>query len=420
MKIFISKSDIAGTVRAPSSKSYTIRALMCGALAQGRSDVIWPLASDDTDAARRVLERLGVRFETKADSLTLEGGQFRAPIGDLHCGDSAATLRFMSAICSVVPGRCRLVAGPSLSNRPVKVLVDALRQLGVRIESRGDYPPVTVEGGTLIGGLTELPGDVSSQFISGLLLAAPFAEKEVTIRLTTPAQSRPYLLMTVQCLKSFGVNVDYSQDLQEFHIARQSYHAARYEVEGDWSSASYLIALGAACGRIRVDNLKPDSLQGDRAIAGFLREMGACVDSTGNAIASSRAQLHAIKADLSDCIDLLPTVAVLASLAEETSEFTGIARARIKESNRVQAIRKGLEGMGTLVYEDHDRLSIVGGSPAGATIDSCNDHRIAMSFSIAGCAVGNTTIDGAESVSKTFPDYWDMLKSVGGSIRTDG
>ena len=229
MKASISKSEIKGTVIAPSSKSYTIRGLTCAALAPGESELIHPLGSDDTEASLNVMRRLGVRINQQKDRWLVSGGHLHAPDTDLFCGESAATLRFMTAICSLVPGRCHLTAGPSLSRRPVRPLVDALRQLGVNCSSQGDLPPVTVDGGRLKGGATELPGDISSQFVSALLFIAPLAEEGMTIRLTTPLESKPYVLMTLDCLKAFGIEVRYSADLREpskdmgeFKTAKQS------------------------------------------------------------------------------------------------------------------------------------------------------------------------------------------------------
>lgn len=417
MKVKLNKSEIKGKVKAPPSKSYTIRGLMCAALAKGESTIINPLISDDTTAALDVLSKVGAQISQEKDLWRVSGGNFHEPEADLFCGDSAATLRFMTAICSIIPGICQLVSGPSLSQRPVKPLVDALRKLGVKCSCDGELPPVLVEGGKLRGGLTSVPGHISSQFVSAILLVAPFAEKGVRLRLITPLESRPYVLITLRCLRAFGIKV--SKTLDRFVIARQTYQPAKWEVEGDWSSASYFLALGAISEGIEIENLNSASLQGDRMIIEFLREMGALIKVTRNSILVSKSKLKAIKADLSDCIDLLPTMAVLAALAEGVSEFTGIARARLKESNRVAAVRDGLEDMGIQVTTEKDRMTITGSKPEGSVIDSRDDHRIAMAFSILGSAVGGTVINGAECVSKTFPQFWDILKSVGGKLKID-
>jgi 3-phosphoshikimate 1-carboxyvinyltransferase len=420
MRVSIDRSEIKGKVSAPSSKSYTIRGLMCAALAKGESEIIHPLSSDDTKAAINVLSKVGVTVRQEKDLWRVAGGDFRKPDADLFCGESAATLRFMTAICSIIPGQCRLTVGPSLTRRPVKPLVEALKQLGVDCSAQGDVAPVVVKGGGLKGGVTELPGDVSSQFISALLFVAPLAEEGVRIRLTTPLESKPYVLMTLECLKNFGINVEYSKALDEFRVEKQKYKPARYEVEGDWSSVSYFLALGAVCGGVEVSNLNPKSRQGDKMMLDFLREMGATVEMKQNSVIVRKSRLKAIRADLSDGIDLLPTMAVLAATADGASEFVGIERARIKESNRVAAMKEGLERMGVKVIEERDRLTFTGSRLKGAVIDSKDDHRIAMAFSILGSLVGDTVINGAECVNKTFPEFWDILRSIGGKVKISG
>ena len=420
MKASIHKSEIKGKVRAPSSKSYTIRGLLCAALAKGKSEIVYPLSSDDTEAALNVLSKIGVSVHQKEDSWQVIGGDFHQPITDLFCGESAATLRFMSAICSLIPGKCQLVAGTSLSQRPVKPLIQALRKWGVNCSCQGEVAPVIVDGGGLKGGVTELPGNISSQFISALLFISPLAEKNTKIRLTTPLESKPFVLMTLKCLEEFGIMAEFSQDLREFEILKQTYKPSKYSVEGDWSSASYLLALGTVCGDVEVENLNPDSLQGDKIVLNLLRDMGASVIVNNNSVIVSKSRLNAIRADLSDCIDLLPTMAVLAAIANGVSEFVGIERARLKESNRVFALREGLERMGIKVGEERNRLTIAGTEPRGSVIDTKGDHRIAMAFSILGSAAGETIIDDAECVSKTFPEFWDILRSIGGKVKIDG
>lgn len=420
MKVLISKSEIKGKAKAPSSKSYTLRALMCAALAKGESEIINPLFSDDTEAASNVLREIGVDLHRGVDSWQVKGDNFHRAKGELFCRESAATLRFMTAICSLVPGECRLTAGPSLSKRPVKPLIEALRQLGVDCSCQDDVAPVIVKGGGLRGGMTELPGNISSQFISALLLISPFAEEGVRIRLTTLLESKPYVMMTVECMKRFGIRVKPSPDFREFEIAKQEYKPSRYVVEGDWSSASYLLALGAVAGEVKVEDLNLRSWQGDRVILDFLKDMGASMDIDRDSVTVRKSRLKAIRADLSDSIDLLPTMAVLAAAAEGVSEFTGIHRARLKESNRVLAVKEGLERMNIGVKEETDRLTIAGSTPKGSIVDSHDDHRIAMAFSILGVLAGETIIENAECVSKTFPQFWDVLKSAGGEIKING
>jgi 3-phosphoshikimate 1-carboxyvinyltransferase len=248
MKILINKSHIKGSARAPSSKSYTIRALMSAALAKGRSEISSPLSSDDTEAAINVLKKVGIQIDLESDRWKVTGGNFKIPEEDYICDNSAATLRFMSAICALVPGYCRLTAGTSLSKRPVRTLVEALKKWRIEIDCKGDYAPVTVKGGSFRGGLTDLPGDISSQYITALLLIAPLAAEKSKIVLNTPLESQPYVLMTLECINKFGIKIDYSDDLRLYEANPQAYKPIVYHVEGDWSSASYLLSLGAISG----------------------------------------------------------------------------------------------------------------------------------------------------------------------------
>ncbi len=442
MKVTVKKSEAKGKVKIPSSKSMTIRALVCAALSRGDSDILNPLVSEDTNAAVAVLGKIGVQIRKDEDKWLVTGGKLRVPTEELPCGESATTMRFLMAICSLIPGKHKIVGGPSLSKRPMRSLVEALEKLGIKGSTEGKTtPPVIIEGGTLKGGPTELPGNISSQFISALLMLAPFAKEEVSIKMTTPLTSKPYVLMTLWCLKKFGIDVRSEWD--RFVVRRQAYKPTRLKIEGDWSSASYFLALGAVSGEITVENLSTSSLQGDRVILDYLRTMGATVRTAGNSVIVSKSNLRAIRADLSDCIDLLPTMAVLAALAEGTSVFVGIERARIKESNRITAIKEGLERLGVTVTEGQDSLTIVGlKTPKPkkddeededeekteeeveeerelVTIDSYGDHRIAMAFSVFGAALGGVTVDGAECVAKTFPDFWEVMKSAGGELEID-
>jgi 3-phosphoshikimate 1-carboxyvinyltransferase len=419
MRASISRSGISGRVIAPSSKSYTIRGLLCAALATGESEIIHPLGSDDTEASLDVLSKIGVSVYQQKDSWQINGGNLHKPEEDLFCRNSALTLRFMTAITSIIPGQCCLTAGPSLIRRPVEPLIQALQQLGVDCHYQVSPAGIIVNGNKLSGGVTSLSGSISSQFISALLLISPFTDESMTIRIATPLESQSFVLMTLECLKLFGIKVKASVDLREFEICRQTYQPTKYTVESDWSSASYLLALGALVDEVVVENLNLESLQGDKTIIDHLRDMGASVTVDQTSVRVRKSRLKAIKTNLTDCIDLLPTLSILASIAEGESQFTGIARARLKESNRIVAIREGLERMGIEVVEEEDRLSITGASPKGATIDPKNDHRIAMSFGLLGSLVGGTIVEQAECVDKTYPEFWATLKSIGGRVKLD-
>ena len=264
-----------------------------------------------------------------------------------------------------------------------------------------------------------LPGNISSQFISALLFIAPFAERRLDIKLTTMLESKPYILMTLKTMEDFGVKTQHSADLREFKTLRQDYKPAKYRVEGDWSAASYFLALGSLAGEVRVNNLNTKSLQADKNILDILREMGATVQIEEDGVSVKQSRLIAIKADLSDCIDLLPTMSVLAAVADGTSEFSGIERARLKESDRVQSVKTGLEAMGISVKERKDKLTISGGTPRGALINPAKDHRIAMAFALLGSICDGVVIKDSECVSKTYPGFWEEIKKVGLRIKED-
>jgi 3-phosphoshikimate 1-carboxyvinyltransferase len=238
----------------------------------------------------------------------------------------------------------------------------------------------------------------------------------MTIELAPPVESRPYIDMTIDCMKRFGIRIERNPDDLKFEIKPQAYRPARYVIEGDWSSASYLLALGAVAGDVYVSNLNRSSLQADRELLTLLNRMGANLQARGDGVRAGNARLKALKADLSDCIDLLPTIAVVAAAAQGESRLSGISRARLKESDRVAAVKEGLQRMGIPVREERDILYITGAAPSGGAVDSKGDHRIAMAFSILGMLSGNTTIEGAECVAKTYPDFWAILKSLGGEV----
>jgi 3-phosphoshikimate 1-carboxyvinyltransferase len=413
MKVSIFRGNARGEVTSPPSKSYTIRSLMCASLAKGESEIILPLQSDDSIASREVLKKIGVEIQEETGLWRVQGNNFRQPEEELYCGDSAATLRFMTAICSLIKGECRLTTGASLAKRPIKPLVEALKQVGVDCEYQIVSKRIIVRGGKIRGGTVLLPGNISSQFISALLFVSPFAERRLDIKLTTAVESKPYILMTLKCMEDFGVKAQQSADLRELKIVKQDYKPTKYRVEGDWSSASYFLALGALAGEVRVVNLNSKSLQADKAILDFLREMGATVQIEDEGVSVKKSRLIAIKADLSNCIDLLPTLAMLAAVADGTSEFSGVERARLKESDRVQTVKTGLEAMGISVKERKDTLTITGGNPKGTLVDPAKDHRMAMAFALLGSISDGVVIQDGECVSKTYPAFWEELKKIG-------
>jgi 3-phosphoshikimate 1-carboxyvinyltransferase len=415
MIVRITGGEAEGRVTAPSSKSMTHRMLLCSALTRGRSIVRAPLDCDDTRATRRVLGEMGIEVSGGHSLWEVEGGTFRRPATELHCGESGTTLRLVTAACALVDGVCRLTGDSSLAKRPIKDLVEGLNQLGVECECDGEYPPVTVRGtGAIEGGEAEIPGDVSSQFVSALLLVAPMAKRPSTIRLTTPLESKPYVSMTMDAQRLFGVTAEASEDMLSYRVEPQEYGPSEVSVEGDWSSAAYLLAAGALAGRVSVDNLNMASSQADREIVEILSKMGAKKGIYGDSIILERTQLRGIEADLSDCPDLFPVVAILCAVSKGESILRGLKRLRFKESDRLSAMVENLRRMGVETRQEGDILYIEGGSPKGGLVDPRKDHRIAMALAVLGLiSESETTILDAECVSKSYPGFWGDLRSLG-------
>jgi len=416
MKVKIRPSTVEGKIVAPPSKSYTHRALICSALAKGESKIISPLNSDDTEATMDLLEKIGVKIRVKGNYWEVNGGCLNQPTEDLFCRESGTTMRFMTALCSVVKGTCKLTAGSSLSKRPMKPLIDGLNQLGMECISYRGFPPIIVKG-ELIGGQTRIPGDISSQFISALLLIAPLAKEKVNLNLTTSLESKPYVRMTMDTQKEFGVEINASEDFREFYAEKQVYKPTEFEIEGDWSNAAFFLVAGALAGEVETQKMNIESLQADREILNVLKKMGVKPISQGQSIILKKTELEALEFDVSDCPDLFPILTVLCSVAKGESRLTGIKRLRIKESDRIAAMKEGLLRMNVDIVEDGNSVIIKNSKPVAATIDPKNDHRIAMAFAVlALVSEGETIIQDAECVSKSFPSFWGVMKQLGANL----
>ena len=419
MRVIIHQSELRGTVEAPPSKSITHRTLICSALAEGKSRIRSPLIAEDTQATSRILQTLGVEISEEPNLWEVSGGHLQEPTESLFCGESGTTLRLSTAVCALVNGECRLTGGPSLSRRPVGDLVDGLSQLGVECESKGGFPPVTVRGkGRIEGGEAAIRGDISSQFVSGLLLIAPFGSNATSIRLTTQLESKPYVTMTMDVQRRFGVVVQASDDLSAYQIGSQCYRPTEITVEGDWSSAAYLLAAGVLAGEVTVKNLDPRSSQADKAIVDILEGMGASVLHRQGSISIQKTALSGIELDLSDSPDLFPVTASLCSAASGNSVLRGLRRLRFKESDRVKAMVEGLRNMGVRAREETNSVWIEGERPKGGVINPHNDHRIAMALSLLGLIANReTVILDSECVSKSYPEFWRDLACIGGDLR---
>jgi 3-phosphoshikimate 1-carboxyvinyltransferase len=428
MNVTVSQSTVTGDARAPPSKSYTHRAILAAGYADG-AVVHDPLRSADTRATMRAVEAFGGTVEDADDSLSVTGfgGRPYVPDDVIDCANSGTTMRLVTAAAALGDGLSVLTGDDSLRSRPQGPLLDAVAQLGGRAEStRPNGQAPLVVGGHVAGGKVSIPGDVSSQYITALLMAGAVTDEGVDVSLETELKSAPYVDITIEVLDDFGVDARKTDD--GFSVdGGQSYSADsdEYHVPGDFSSMSYLLAAGAvaADGELRVEGAHP-SAQGDSAIVGLLEDMGATIDWDRDAgvIRVERSDLVGTTVDVGDTPDLLPTVAAVGAVADGVTEIVNCEHVRYKETDRVSAMAEELEKMGAEVTEEEDTLTIHGGDStlSGARVDGRADHRVVMSLAVAGLvADGVTTIEGGEHVDVSFPDFFDALYDLGADVRRE-
>jgi len=420
---------VDASVRVPGSKSLTNRALLVAALARGRSSLRGALRADDTAVMIAALRALGAEVSAAPDDPTTIAvvgvdGHWPVPEADLDLALSGTSLRFLMAAVALGRGRFRLDGGARLRERPVGDLVLALRALGAGVTAAGGdrFPPVEVEAAGLAGGTAEVAGDRSSQFLSGLLLAAPYARAATTVLVTGELQSRPFVDLTLGVMAAFGVEVERDGYLR-FTVPRGGYRGCAYEVEGDATAAGYAWGLAAmAGGRVRVENVGASSRQGDRRLLDVLRCMGCDVrwEATASTVsAPPGGRLRGGTFDLNDFPDQAQTLAVVALAADAPVEIVRVGNLRIKETDRLRALANELRKLGARVEEREDALGIVPPSvpPAPVEIDTYGDHRMAMAFALAGARWPGVTIRDPACVAKTYPAFFDDLAGWGVGVR---
>ncbi|MEE0902528.1 MAG: 3-phosphoshikimate 1-carboxyvinyltransferase [Methanobrevibacter sp.] len=424
-------SEIGGVVKAPPSKSYSHRAVILASLAKGTSKLYDMLYSEDTLASIRVCKALGAKISRNDDYLEVSGtgGKLHnsqdAPI-DL--ANSGTTLRLMTSVSALSDNEVVLTGDDSLQTRPMGLLMNALWPLGIETESLNDNEkaPILIKPG-YHGGETNIYGNVSSQFISSILISSPLSEVGVTLYVLPEFKSKPYVNMTLDIMRKFGVKVlkgyylkhescdkeHQNCKIDEFKVIKQDYVACNYTVEGDYSSASYLLALIAINGgRAIIKNLFFDSKQGDKVILDILQKMGATIIRGEDYVEiASEGNLKAIDVDLSNAPDLLITVAVLAAMADGTTNITGVAHARVKETDRIDTTCRELEKLGCKLEEHEDGMSITGGVTSGR-VDSHGDHRLAMAFSLIGLK-HDIEITNGEVFDVSFPNFIEAMAELG-------
>ena len=423
---------LSGSVSVPPSKSYTHRAVLMASLAtddgRGRGSKIRnPLLSRDTNATVDACAAMGAEMERREGALTVKGTRPKVPDDVVNVENSGTTLRFMTSAFSLAPeGYVVLTGDSSIRRRPMQPLLDTLGQLGVQAwSSRGNgCAPVIVKAGGMRGGRASIRGDVSSQFISSLLISSPMAEIDTTLKVAD-AVSRPYIEMTLRLAEHFGVKVR-KKGYSEFEVASgQEYRAADFTVPADFSSASFIVAAVAMVGgRVRIENLDASLPQGDAHITDIVRLMGAKVGEEKGAlvIASDGDRLHGGIFDLGDTPDLLPVVAALALRCDSPVEIVGTAHARFKETDRIAIVAKELSKLGVNVKERDDGLKILPqkGRLAAAPLDAHDDHRMFMAFSLASMLIpGGAPIVGAESLDVSYPTFLEDIKKLGARIESE-
>jgi 3-phosphoshikimate 1-carboxyvinyltransferase len=421
--IVMKTEELSGIVCAPSSKSYTQRMVIAAALSNGSSKVSDPLLSEDTEATLRAVTALGAKVTVEEGCWTIEGTKvLKGAKEPIDCGESGATLRFMVPVAALANESSTLVFKGSVEKRPMAPLLASLNELGAKahIGKLDDKDAVFVEGGGIIGGETSIPGNVSSQFISGLMFACPKAQVDTEIMLSSPLESEGYIKMTEAVLVNHGVKVPAHEN--HIHIpANQTFTSADGRVPGDFSSAAFLLAAAAIThSKVQINNLDYGSVQGDKAMIGILKHIGVngkvCADSVE--IEGSGSLLKTNEVDAKHIPDLVPAIAVLMCYAKGTSHIFGANRLRLKESDRLESLYLELKKMGAQITIDSDGLIIEGVSPLhGAIIDPHNDHRIAMACAVAALgAEGQTTIQNADCVRKSYPQFFTHLRQIGADI----
>lgn len=415
-------ATISGTVNLPGSKSVSNRALLLAALAQGETTLTNLLDSDDIRHMLSALKALGVNTELSDDRTRCKVQGLGGPLSSeqaltLFLGNAGTAMRPLCAALCLGVGEFELTGEPRMEERPIGALVDALRQAGAEVTylKNDDYPPVKIKGTGLRGGKVEIDGSVSSQFLTAFLMAAPLADADTEICIIGELVSKPYIDITLKMMATFGVEVD-NQDYQRFVVkGQQTYQApGEFLVEGDASSASYFLAAGAiAGGEVKVTGVGRKSMQGDVLFADVLSKMGADIEWGDDYIIARKGELKGVDMDMNHIPDAAMTIATTALFATGSTKITNVYNWRVKETDRLAAMATELKKLGATVDEGHDYIEVT--PPAQlqhAAIDTYNDHRIAMCFSLVALSDTPVTINDPGCTSKTFPDYFDRLAEL--------
>jgi 3-phosphoshikimate 1-carboxyvinyltransferase len=415
------------SVRVPGSKSLTNRALLVASLAEGKTQLTNALFSDDSRYFAGALQALG--FAVQLDEVNAEmivtglGGKIPSSNAELFIGNAGTAARFLSAFLTLGHGAYTLDGDSRMRERPIGDLIEALAQLGATLEAADNCPPVKIKASGLPGGKTKIAGNISSQFLSALLMIAPYANSQVKIDVITELNSKPYVDMTLAVMHDFGVDVQrvghhsFFITPANYQLPPSAHHSllSSYAIESDASAASYFFAAPAICGgTVRVENISRHSKQGDIAFLEILQQMGCAIEETDRCLlVTGNSQLQGVDVDMCDVPDTAQTLAAIAPFASSPTRIRGIASARVKETDRVHATCTELVRLGVQVEEHEDGMTIYPCKTfQPSNIQTYHDHRMAMAFSLIGLRVPGITIENPACVSKTFPNYFEVLDSL--------
>lgn len=410
----VEPSFISGQIKSPPSKSMTQRAIAAAMLAEGRSTIINPSYCDDSLAAMSIAVGLGARIIPGEGELIIDGCR-EIRENKLNCGESGLAIRMFSPVAALFPEEIIMIGSGSLMRRPMNMIGDALKQLGVKCLSNNGFLPLTIHG-PMQGGECEIDGSQSSQLLTGLLMALPLASDDSLINVKN-LKSKPYIDMTISVLKDFGVSV-INEGYERFRIkGKQSFKSGNFDVEGDWSGGAFLIVAGAINGDITVTGLRTDSSQSDKAILQALEMAEARMNIRNDSIEVLKSDLKSFDFDATESPDLFPPLVSLAAYCKGTSRIKGVSRLLHKESNRAAALADEFARLNIEIKTEDDFMFIKGGEIKGAKISSHDDHRIAMAGAVAALgAKSAVTVRDSHCIAKSYPGFFEDLKKAGASI----
>ncbi len=424
-KIVVRKSILNGNISCPPSKSYTHRAIFVSSLANGESRIINPLLSRDTIATINACRAFGIKIERRKGELIVSGKDtLKVPDNVINVENSGTTMRFVTAISSLVKGGYVIITGDdSIRNRPMRPLLVALKQLGINCYStrENDRAPIVVQGGRISGKQINIDGSISSQFISGLLIAGVNAQSEISLTVEGKQVSRSYIESTINVMSKFGVKIKYSKDYKKYHLSNSRYVRSIFTVPGDFSTAALLLSAGALVGKeLTVNNLDFSLPQGDSKILEILKNIGAVITTdkkNGSVKIVGIEELEGGEFDLTDSPDLLPVVSILSLKSRDPVKIYGVSHTRYKETDRLKIIASELRKLGVNTQAFPDEIKLVRPKKLkNAHLDSHNDHRLFMSFVIAAMMTENSVVDGVESVDVSYPSFIQEMKKIGAKI----